>query len=101
MTSVVHEELPPGGAVGSRFSLSGLWFRAFCSLTLELPEFSVFPFRAKTQRKYQLARLVPCFPFSFPFLFPLYFRDMEIYGVVTGGDYQHYQMSSFNWVLWD
>ena len=51
-----------------------------------------FTFPRENIKKYQFARLVPCFPFSFPFLFPLYFRVMEIYGVVTGGDYQHYHM---------
>ena len=57
--------------------------------------------RSRYRRSLPVAFVGSLFPFLVSLFVPLYFRDMEIYGVVTGGDYQHYQMSSFNWVLWD
>ena len=50
----------------------GLWFGVFCSLTLELPEFSVFPFRVKTQKNPARAVGSP-FPFPVSLFVPIIF----------------------------
>ena len=50
-----------------------MWFRAFCSLTLELPEFSVFPFRTITQRKIPVRAVGSLFPFLVSLFVPIIF----------------------------